>query len=429
MYWYRGMRGESSATEDEELTGDDNEFEQNELSETERAEASRQREVMPGTLPGEEHTEASGQVPDAQSQNGVDNSLSDLDKRTEEDHENEGFIAGAVAGASALAAAAVATVMGDQENSQKVKDEEKTSTRSAGSAKEISPTDYGYDAEIRTSKRISVSSPPSPVEMVRATSGSHKDRTGSHTSPSPLRKKSDTEKVRNEVVEEKSIAKDFDPEMIGVATTTDLPTPAPRTPSPDITRGGRASPLIASGILEQMQGQRRVSRASVSPPQARNADASNAAPAESSPSSSSRPSSVPDRTTSLTPAAQATAGANASELSGASPKVAESSLVVQKDAFNAKRSSTDTSSSSRSNKPKGPPLQTNLNEPQQIKRHSFSNASGRHRASGSESSVQQRTIDSRAPTEYRQRDFDNLVKSDETVKYTLTPQNMREIEV
>lgn len=118
--------------------------------------------------------------------------------------------------------------------------------------------------------------------------------------------------------------------------------------------------------------------------------------------------------------------------------------AVQQQAPQQGTSSTTTTSTvkrtSSKDKPSGergakmpPPLQTDFQDPASARPPS-SNYSVRssaasqtpHSARGSQSSIQPRALDKRTSDEARQRNFDDLVRGEETVKYTLTPDNLRD---
>jgi hypothetical protein len=98
---------------------------------------------------------------------------------------------------------------------------------------------------------------------------------------------------------------------------------------------------------------------------------------------------------------------------------------------------------SKENTPKVSPLQTNFAEPQfpagavrpSSSGHSISGRSATstptgHSAKGSAaSSVVPRNLDPTPPDENKLRDFDSLLKNEQTVKYTLTPEDLREGDV
>jgi hypothetical protein len=93
--------------------------------------------------------------------------------------------------------------------------------------------------------------------------------------------------------------------------------------------------------------------------------------------------------------------------------------------------------------PKVPPLQTSFAESQThagaVRPSSSSQSTGGrstsstptgHSAKGSaSSSIMPRSLDKRPSDESKRRDFDSLLKNEETVKYTLTPEDLREAEV
>ena len=73
------------------------------------------------------------------------------------------------------------------------------------------------------------------------------------------------------------------------------------------------------------------------------------------------------------------------------------------------------------------PLQTDLPDPASVRPPSSAHSSHPpHSARGSQSSIQPRVIDKRASDDTRPRNFDDLVKGEETVKYTLTPDHLRD---
>lgn len=73
------------------------------------------------------------------------------------------------------------------------------------------------------------------------------------------------------------------------------------------------------------------------------------------------------------------------------------------------------------------PLQTDFQDPTIVRPPSSAHSSQTpHSARGSQSSIQPRALDKRPSDDVRQRNFDDLVKGEETVKYTLTPDNLRD---
>ena len=73
------------------------------------------------------------------------------------------------------------------------------------------------------------------------------------------------------------------------------------------------------------------------------------------------------------------------------------------------------------------PLQTDFQDPTIVRPPSSTHSSHTpHSARGSQSSIQPRALDKRPSDDIRQRNFDDLVKGEETVKYTLTPDHLRD---
>ncbi|KAF1989767.1 hypothetical protein K402DRAFT_442234 [Aulographum hederae CBS 113979] len=407
--------------------------------------------------------DAEGSQAEAGAERNVEGEQKDEEKP---DHENQGYVAGAVAGASSMVAAGAAMIFGraKDDSTQETKSEEKEVAAENGAVanpdgtaesklkksefseavesseannKDGSKTDSKFSEadntpeliRTTTTDREAVSAPDGhatsidddgPEAIGLAKTSDIAERSPSITSPTMATKPS---------IKEIPTPSYDDYEDIGVARTSDVPIPAPRTPSPDYVRGS-----MASGIQEQMQGKPRTRRASVSPPTPRNEEYNTPPPMSPAYNNTSR-SSLPLRDASLksTDAKDQPVGKyNGEPLP--TDRVSESTNQLWRPSSSKNTSPPSgqrpTSSHSKSTRPKPPPVQTSLPDGGVIVRPSSSNNSvtkSSHSKRGSESSVQ-RVLDPRASTESRQRDFDTLIKSEATVKHSLTPQKMIDIE-
>ncbi|OCL02752.1 hypothetical protein AOQ84DRAFT_170412 [Glonium stellatum] len=393
-----------------------------------------------------------------------------------------GVLAGALAGATSLAAAAVATIVG----TSSPKD---TSLKSDSENMEtpVVSGDEG-DSEVLQSKRMSIS-PSGPPEVVRTYSGrsvrSSRDLQSmeenvhiedavvdSHKAQpaevEPYREQAQPSSDDVTPVGSKSFLQDAhaddednDPEAIGVARTSNVPIAAAPTPPPseNLVNGHSAAAILAQHVDEnELERARRLDqrtsrRLSASPPVARKTPS----PAESAMMSERtvqrkelpppRPTSTSSRTPALAslqesdswtdvtqenhvPENRVTEAPRTRPLSsgqhGANGRSWESPVLDKA----SKRRSNDSTRS------KGQSIDGYPTERAALQRVSSTSSTARsistsvlHSSKGSESSISRpRGLSGRLSEEDRQREFDSLVRGEETVKYTLTPQSMRDMD-
>ena len=385
-----------------------------------------------------------------------------------------GVLAGALAGVTSLAAAATATTV-------------RTSS-SNGSSPE---NDNEGESEVLHSKRMSIS-PSGPPDVVRtysvkSTRSSHDMEEDTYVEVAvadshdmqPTETKPYHEKVQassNDVlpVRSKSFPKDaqaadgeHDPEAIGVARTSNVPIPAAPTPPPgeSVMNGHSAAAILAQhGDENELERARRLEqrasrRPSVSPPVARKTPS----PAESAMMSErivQRKELPPPRSTS-TPRSPALASLRESDSwidvtqenyvpenrvteiprsrpqssgqHGANSRSREIPVLdkaSQRQSNDSARSGTRSKSQNTESYPTERAALQRVSSTSSTSRSASVANSALHSSKGSESSIgHPRGLSERLSEEDRQREFDSLVRGEETVKYTLTPQSMRDIDV
>ena len=276
-------------------------------------------------------------------------------------------------------------------------------------------------------------------------------------------------------VEPKSFPKDAqaadeedDPEAIGVARTSNVPIPAAPTPPPgeSVMNGHSAAAILAQhsddNELERARRleQRASRRLSVSPPVARKAPS----PAEGAmmperivqrkelppPRSTSTPSRSPalaslresDSWTDVTqenhmlenrvteiprtrPQSSGQHGANSR-----SREIPVVDKAPKRESNDSARSGTRSKSQNTESYPTERAALQRVSSTSSTTRSVSVANSVPHSSKGSDSSIgRPHGLTERLSEEDRQREFDSLVKGEETVKYTLTPQSMRDIDV
>ncbi|OCK81528.1 hypothetical protein K432DRAFT_424866 [Lepidopterella palustris CBS 459.81] len=365
----------------------------------------------------------------------------------ESDGVNPGILAGALAGATSLAAAAFATIVGtstSNEDAVEMGHEDRVEM----------PVLSGDDREpeVLQSKRLSISA-SGPPGIVRTYS------VRSNRSSSAL-----------QTLEPKHYLKDSnvdddveDPEAIGVARTSNIPIPATPSPPSESTTNGHTvtsykeqhgdesmadneqitekrvsrrlsvSPPVPrktpSPVEMSMTSEKSIPRKEIPPPRSSSTSRSPALAALQE--SSSWPNITPETQVAENRASDVTR--TRSQSSGHQSAAARSRDVLLPEK-SAKRKSNDSSRSgtrSRSGTAEGYPT-----ERASLQRVSSSSSTTRststsilHSSKDSDSSIgRPRGLSTRFSEEDRQREFDSLVRGEETVKYTLTPQSMRDMD-
>ena len=400
-----------------------------------------------------------------------------------------GVLAGALAGATSLATAAVTTIVGTSSSNDPSSEDDNEDVETPVLSGDEDESEVLHSKRMS----ISPSGPPDVVRTysVKSTRSSHdvqpveentyvEDAVADSHDMQPTEAKPYHEEVQassNDTppVEPKSFPKDAqaadeedDPEAIGVARTSNVPIPAAPTPPPgeSVMNGHSAAAILAQhsddNELERARRleQRASRRLSVSPPVARKTHS----PAESAmmperivqrkepppPRSTSTPSRSPalaslresdtwtdvtqenhvleSRVTEIPRTRPQSSGQH-----GANSRSREIPVV---DKAPKRESNDSTRSGTRS---KNQNTESYPTERAALQRVSSTSSTTRsvsvansvpHSSKGSDSSIgRPHGLTERLSEEDRQREFDSLVKGEETVKYTLTPQSMRDIDV
>ena len=400
-----------------------------------------------------------------------------------------GVLAGAMAGATSLAAAAAATIVETSSSNYPSPENDNEDVETPFLSGDEGDSEVLHSKRMS----ISPSGPPDVVRTysVKSTRSSHdvqpvEENTyveyavaDSHdmqpTEAKPYHEEVQASSNDAPPVEPKSFPKDAqaadeedDPEAIGVARTSNVPIPAAPTPPPgeSVMNGHSAAAILAQhsddNELERARRleQRASRRLSVSPPVARKTHS----PAESAmmperivqrkelppPRSTSTPSRSPalaslresgswtdvtqenhvleNRVTEIPRTRPQSSGQH-----GANSRSREIPVV---DKAPKRESNDSTRSGTRS---KNQNTESYPTERAALQRVSSTSSTTRsvsaansvpHSSKGSDSSIgRPHGLTERLSEEDRQREFDSLVKGEETVKYTLTPQSMRDIDV
>lgn len=401
-------------------------------------------------------------------------------KSLEEEPKNvkPGVLAGALAGATSLAAAATATTVGTSSSNSLSPEYDNEDESEVLHSKRMSISPSGPPDVVRTYsvKSTGSSHDVQPVEedtYVEVVVADSRDVQPTETKPyheEVQASSNDVLPVRSKLFPEDAQAADeeHDPEAIGVARTSNVPIPAAPTPPPgeSVMNGHSAATiLVQHGDENELERARRLEqhasrRPSVSPPMARKTPS----PAESAmmserivqrkelppPRSTSTPSRSPalaslresdswidvtqenyvpeNRVTEIPrsrPQSSGQHGANSR-----SREIPVLDKASQRQSNDSARSGTRSKSQNTESYPtERAGLQRVSSTSSTTRSVSVAN-SALHSSKGSESSIgHPRGLSERLSEEDRQREFDSLVRGEETVKYTLTPQSMRDIDV
>ncbi|OCL00458.1 uncharacterized protein K441DRAFT_683796 [Cenococcum geophilum 1.58] len=399
-----------------------------------------------------------------------------------------GVLAGALAGATSLAAAATATTVGtsSSNDSSPENDNEDVETlvlsgEGGGSevlhSKRMSISPPGPPDIVRTYpvKSTRSSHDVQPVEedtyvevavadsrdvQPTETKPYHEEVQASSNGVLPVRSKSFPEDAQ-------AANEEDDPEAIGVARTSNVPIPAAPTPPPgeSVMNGHSAATILAQhGDENELERARRLEqrasrRPSVSPPMAHKTPS----PAESAMMSERivqrkelpqpRSASTPSRSPALASLRESDSWIDVTQenyvlenriteiprsrpqSSGQHGANSRSREIPVLDKASQRQSNDSTRSGTRS---KSQNTESYPTERAALQRVSSTSSTTRsvsvansalHSSKGSESSIgHPRGLSERLSEEDRQREFDSLVRGEETVKYTLTPQSMRDID-
>ncbi|KAF2203596.1 hypothetical protein GQ43DRAFT_469869 [Delitschia confertaspora ATCC 74209] len=290
-------------------------------------------------------------------------------------------------------------------------------------------SDYYAEPQVLQSKRMSIEK-SGPPEMVRTYSISSKRS-------SPLL--SPTEEERSYLDDHSD-----DEKAIGVARTSNVPIPSPSPPVEMRPKGPSPAPskYPERGLLDN-DPSRRLAAAPAMPPMM-------ASPVDRSVAPDRSPSRNPSRATSSSSRAPALASLQENE-SHESPASAKKTGEPQRERSRGSKNGTPTRSreaaASAGERPGSRPsvegavrsraeTSEGHGEKTVLQRVSSSSSGGKsintsilHSARGSDTSLgRPRGLSNRMSEEDRVREFDSLVKRDETVKFTLTPQGVREVD-
>ncbi|KAF2812448.1 uncharacterized protein BDZ99DRAFT_558431 [Mytilinidion resinicola] len=320
----------------------------------------------------------------------------------EHDVSNSGVLSGAIAGAAAMATAAVASVTG----TRSYDDEDDAETPGVSDVEPV----------VMQGKRMSISS-SGPPGIVRTFSTRSNRSSVATPLATPIAETHKTSITPTSELEED------DRNAIGVARTSDVPVSStPDLQNEPITNGASALPGGANDYKEQPSR-----RLSVSPPISRKTPS----PTERTVQSKAPPprsSSTSSRNPPLAALQEATNWIDMPD------KSVQNGSAVRSQEKSAKRQSNDSSrdgNRSRSGTAEGYPTDrvTVQRVSSSSSRSPSLTTSILHSAKGSESSLgRARGLSQRLSEEDRQREFDSLVMGEETVKYTLTPQSMRDLD-
>ncbi|KAF2493469.1 hypothetical protein BU16DRAFT_80698 [Lophium mytilinum] len=318
-----------------------------------------------------------------------------------------GMLAGAIAGAAAMATAAVASVTGTRSHEE----EDDADIPALSDAEPV----------VMQGKRMSIS-PSGPPGVVRTFSV----RSNRSSVATPLA--TPIAETHKSSITPTSESEEDDRNAIGVARTSDVPiSSTPDLQNEPFANGTSTSPGRASDYKEQPSR-----RLSVSPPVSRKTPSPTERAAYEKPVQQKAPPPRSASTSSRNPPLAALQ--EATNWVDIPDKPAQNGATVRSQEKSAKRQSNDSSrdgTRSRSGTTEGYPADRAT-----LKRVSSSSSrspsvttSILHSAKGSESSLSRaRGLSQRLSEEDRQREFDSLVMGEETVKYTLTPQSMRDLD-
>lgn len=388
-----------------------------------------------------------------------------------------GVLAGALAGATSLAAAATATTVGTSSPNGSSPENDNEGESEVLHSKRMSISPSGPPDVVRTYsvKSTRSSHDVQPVEedtYVEDAVANSRDVQPTETKPyheEVQASSSDVLPVRSKSFPKDAQAADGedDPEAIGVARTSNVPIPAAPTPPPgeSVVNGHSAATILAQhGDENELERARRLEqrasrRPSVSPPVARKTPS----PAESAmmsertvqrkelppPRSTSTPSRSPalaslresdswidvtqenyvpeNRVTEIPrsrPQSSGQHGANSR-----SREIPVLDKASQRQSNDSARSGTRSKSQNTESYPTERAALQRVSSTSSTSRSASVANSALHSSKGSESSIgHPRGLSERLSEEDRQREFDSLVRGEETVKYTLTPQSMRDID-